>query len=201
MKKKNIKYCYREPDYPESAYLGVTFISTNDGFKFIHPMMEMQLTLKALKTRINKFEKELTDKKNGPLSVYGVVVIKINFNKTFPLKKEYWIDTKDSPIKPDFRVKEYMKMLDDVYQFYNIMILPDHYDVKKKKWHYINWIPVLVTTDDKKFEELALISDEPVDPSSKSIGIYSIEFVRGFDLDTLEFVKSQKEIDLEEANC
>lgn len=201
MDKKNQKYCYRDPDWPESGYLGVTFISAKDGFKAIHPMMELQLTLKALQNRIRKFEKELANRDKDPISVYGVVVIKIHFNKTFPLKKEYWIDTKDSPIKPDFRVKEYMKMLEDVYQFYNIMILPDKYKVKTKKWHYLNWIPVLITTDDKKFEELSRISDQPVDPSSKSIGIYSIEFIRGFDLDTGKFVKSQKEIDSEEANC
>jgi len=45
------------------------------------------------------------------------------------------------------------------------------------------------------------MSNQPVDSTAKSIGIYSIEFIRGFDLDTGKFVKSQKEIDLEETNC
>lgn len=94
-----------------------------------------------------------------------------------------------------------MKMMDDVYQFYNIIVLPAHYDVKKKKWNYINWIPILVTTDDKKLDELVRMSDQPVDESAKNMGIYSIEYIKGFDLDTSKFVKSQKEIDLEGANC
>ena len=92
-------------------------------------------------------------------------------------------------------------MLDDVHQFYNIIVSPNNYDLKKKKWEFINWIPVLISTDDKKFNELIRISDQPVDQSAKNMALYSIEFVRGFDLDTGKFVKSQKEIELEGANC
>ncbi len=201
MDKKSQKYCYREPDFPDTAYVGVIFVGKTDNLRYIQILVQIYPTVKSLQTRVKKLRKDLLKLKEGPIYVSGLVIIKINFNKRFPLKKEYWNSKDIVPTDDLFRSKEYMKMMDDVYQFYNIMVLPAHYDVKKKEWNYINWIPVLVTTDDKKFDELSRISNQPVDSTANSIGIYSIEFVRGFDMDTGKFVKSQKEIDSEEANC
>lgn len=201
MVKKNKKFCYREPDFPDSAYLGIIFVGDIDRSKFIQTLTKIYPSIKLLQSTIKKLKKDLFKLKDGPIYVNGVVIIKINFNKRFPLKKEYWDSGEIVPTDGMFKSKEYMKMMDDVYQFYNIMVLPAHYDVKKKKWNYINWIPILVTTDDKKLDELVRMSDQPVDESAKNIAFYSIEFIRGFDLDTGKFVKSQKEIDLEGANC
>lgn len=197
----NKKYCYREPNFPKSAYLGIMFVGDVDRSKFIQTLTKIYSTIKLIQSTIKKLKKDLLKLKNGPVYVNGVVIVKINFCKKFPLKKEYWNSKEIIPSDEMFRSQEYMKMMDDVCQFYNIMVLPANYDVKKKKWDYINWIPILVSTDDNKLDELSRISNQPVDPSSKSIGIYSVEFVKGFDLDTGKFVKSQKEIDLEEANC
>lgn len=201
MNKKDKRYCYREPDWPDTAYVGIMFVGGVEGLRFIQVLIEIYPTVKSLQNKIKKIKKDLLKLKEGPIYVSGVVIIKINFKKRFPLKTEYWNSSEIVPTNDMFRSKEYMKMMNNVYQFYNIMVLPAHYDVKKKEWNYINWIPILVTADDKKLEELSMISDQPVDSTAKSIGIYSIEFVRGFDLDTCEFVKSQKEVDLEEANC
>lgn len=196
----NKKYCYREPNFPESAYLGVTFIKDED-VKFIYPMMGLYSSLKKLQFKAKRLKRDLTNKKKDPLEIYGVIAIKINFNKKFPLKKEYWVSPENSSLNKNFRMKEYLKMLEDVCQFYNIMVLPDHYDTKTKKWHFINWIPVSITTDDKKFDELSRTSDQPVDPSAKNIGIYSIEFVKGFDLEDCELIEPDNKTPLKEVNC
>jgi len=153
MNKKKIRYCYREPDFPESAYLGIMFIGTEiHKTEAIQTLTRIYPTIKSVQIRIRRMKKDLLKPKNGPIYINGAVIAKINFNKRFPLKKEYWNSEEMVPTDEIFRSKEYMKMMDDVYQFYNIMVLPAHYDVKKKKWNYINWIPVLASTDDKNLK-------------------------------------------------
>lgn len=197
---KNKKCCYREPDFLPIGYIPVAFISNMDGIKRILPFISFHSNIKTLKKEVNFFRKRLAEDKD-PINVDGIIVIKVKFKKTFPLNKNHWTDGSDVVVDDGYRIKQYLKMLDDVYQFYNIIILPRFYNVKEKKWLFRNSMPILITADDKKMNELIISSDEPVDTSAKSIGIYSIEKIKGFDIDTGKFIDTKKDNINFEANC
>ena len=102
-----------------------------------------------------------------------------------------------------YRVRQYLKMFDNGGEkLYKIMVMPAFYDVKKKKWTLTNWLPVKFNITDEDLAKIAIMSDEiQVDNSAKNMALYTIEWVKGFDLDTGNFIKSKKEVGLERANC
>lgn len=73
------------------------------------------------------------------------------------------------------------------------MVLPYHYEVKNKKWVLSNWLPVLATTTDEELGKIAVMSTTTqVDSSAKDMGLYSIEWVKGVDVDTWELVENEE---------
>ena len=196
----NKRYCYREPDFPKEAYLALLFMSATDGDKlhFLYPMLPLYPSLAMLRTKIQHFKRGLD--KRSALAVYGVITVKINLSKKYPLRKVHWANPQPDLFEKDYRLIKYWKMMADIPQLYSVLVLQSHYDVKTKKFNFVNWIPILMTTNDEKIDNLIKMSDQPVDESAKSMGIYSIEYTKGFDLETCELIEP-KEAGGKEANC
>ena len=193
-----IKLCYREPDFPKEAYVSTVILLSKSGDKFLYPMTSLFTTLNILRLETNDFKKKLAKRK---IKVHGVITIKIKFNKTYPLRKEHWTCPKDSLLDNNFRINQFMEMAGNVPQLYQIIVLPSDYLTKTKEWKFVNWIPILVSLDNKKIDDLIRASDQGVDESAKSMGLYSVEKVRGFDLDTGKFIKPSKEVKIHGADC
>ena len=194
MSKENKKYCYRDPKFPETIYLSVLLIVGKDDIRFVYPMKEIFLNLKSLQKESKEIKDQLVNKKKNPIEVMGVVVIKINLKRKHLLKKADWTEVrKDFLIDEAFRTREFSKMMVGVYQFYNVMVLPRHYDTKTKQWQFTNWLPILASTDDEKIHQIARSSEEQVDSTAKNVGIYLIEFIRGFDLDIGKLIEKEKD--------
>lgn len=193
------KYCYREPNFPESAYLALVFVSSGDDLRFLYPMMPLYPSLSVLRIEIDNFKKKLNKEKK--LKIYGVLVAKITLNKKFPLKREHWTFPENSPLKIDFRLNQFMDMMKSVPQLYQVIVLPNAYDKKLKRWNFINWIPILISLDDKKIDDLIKASDQPVDESAKYLGLYSIEDTKGFDLVTGKLIEPNKKTIDRVADC
>lgn len=201
MANKTKKFCYREPNFPKEAYLALLFMSATDGdeLRFLYPMMPLYPNLEMLRTKIQHFKRSLDRKKK--LTVYGVIAIKINLTKKYPLRKDHWANPQPDMFEKDYRLTKYREMMADMPQLYSILVLPCNYESKTKEFGFINWIPILITSSDEKIDNLIKVSDQPVDESSKSMGIYSVEYTKGFDLETGKLIEPKNESNLQEANC
>lgn len=191
------QFCYREPNFPETIYLSVFIITGKDDIRFIYPMKEIALDLKSVQKEAKGFNQQLSKIKDASAKILGVIVIKIKLKRKSPLTKEDWTEMKkDFLIDEALRKKEFSKMMAGVYQFYNVIILPRHYDTKTKQWQFTNWLPVTSNTDDEKLHQIARSSEEQVDISAKSVGVYSIEFIKGFNMKTGKFFKTKNSDEL-----
>jgi len=197
----NKRFCHREPDFPNEAYLALLFMSATDDdeLRFLYPMMPLYPSLAMLRTKIKHFKNRLG--KRGKLTVYGVIAVKIILSKKYPLRKEHWANPQGELFEKDYRMTKFREMMADMPQLYSVIVLPSHYDTKTKKWNYINWIPILLTTSDEKIDNLIKASDQSVDESANNMGIYSIEFTKGFDLDTGKLVEPKSDNIKIEADC
>ena len=197
----NKRFCYREPHFPDEAYLALLFMSaTDDGeLRFLYPMMPLYPSLAMLRTKIKHFKNRLD--KRGKLTVYGVIAVKITLSKKYPLRKEHWANPQGELFEKDYRMTKFREMMADMPQLYSVIVLPSHYDTKTKKWNYINWIPILLTTSDEKIDNLIKASDQSVDESANNMGIYSIECTRGFDLKTGEIIEPKNTSPIKQVDC
>lgn len=92
-------------------------------------------------------------------------------------------------------------MMSNTPMLYQIIVSPRSYDIKKKCWTLANWIPVSVTIDAQKLEYLLTTSNFNFDESAKSIGLYSVEFMKGFDIDSGKFLKPNPKANQQEPDC
>jgi hypothetical protein len=207
MTNKNKKFCYRKVDFYETAYMGVflTKGKEDNNKKMIWPLEPIYKELGSIKKEIMEIKLDQDKIKKNRFEIFGGIIIKIRFNRKSPLKKEFWTTKTKEGMALDYfyRMKQYLKMFDNGGErLYKIMVMPAFYDVKKKKWTLTNWLPVNLNITDEELGKIAIMSNKTqVDISAKNMALYKIEWIKGFDLDTGKFVKSQKEIDLEEANC
>jgi len=195
------KYCYREPDFPAEGYVALVFVTeTEEGkLRFLYPMMPLFPSLAVLRTNVKHLKKQLGRAKK--MSVYGLIVAKVNLTKKFPLRKEHSASPQPDLFEKEYRILRYQEMMKNMPQLYSVIVLPCNYEVKLKEWTYVNWIPMLMTTSDEKIDNLIKMSDQPVDESAKSIGIYSVEYTRGFDLKTGKLIYPENTGSSKEADC
>lgn len=104
MTTKNKKYCFRDSDFPQNGYVAIVYTKTNDGFRFFYPLQTFFISTNFLRDEVKLFKQKIEGE--GKMKIHGVIVVKIKFNKTFPLKKEYWNTDKKSPLETDFRIKK-----------------------------------------------------------------------------------------------
>ena len=194
----NKKFCYRKVDFYNEAYIGGVFIRSinNEENRFMYILEEVHKDIKPLLKIIKRFKKDFKENKKNPADVYGALILKIKFNRISPLKKEFWIKkTKEEMVlDQNYRLRQYIKMFDNDRQgLYQIMVMPYHYETKKKKWILSNWLPVLSTITDEELGKIAVMSTSTqVDPSAKDMALYSIEWVKGLDVEAWELVENEK---------
>lgn len=194
------KYCYLTPTFPTSAYIGLVFVKSIEDNHFLYPLTHIYPTVKSAYKAILDLKKELYDDKKT--IIYHSMVIKIKFHKTYPLRQEHWTYKPDTDRYNSLtRGMTFLKMINDVPQFYQIMVLPYDYNVKKNKWRFINWIPILITAKPDYIDGLIMDSDQGVETSADSMAFYTIESIRGLDLDTGKLIEPSTSITKTEFNC
>lgn len=194
------KYCYRTPSFPPEAYIGLTFIENREGHQLLYPLSQIYLDIKSTHKSIVNLKKELQDEQKA--TIFSAMILKIKFHKTFPLRAEHWTYAPDADRFNSFtRGTYYLKMLNDVRQFYQIIVLPNHYNVKKNKWDFVNWIPILITAATDYIDGLIMDSDQGVEISADSMGFYIIESIRGLDIETGLLIEPTLAATKTEFNC
>lgn len=196
------KYCYRDVDFYEKAYMGIVFLKDEDkNLNTIYPVNTIYKDLKDLKKQFKKIKKESRNRKNDPIDIYGALIMRISFYQKSPLKKEFWETKSDIVLNNFYRVKQYLKMFKDGEGLYKIMVMPYFYNTKEKKWILANWLPVLMTTTDDELAKIAIMSSETqVDASAKNMGLYTIDWVKGFDIETGEILKPNNTYSVNDLN-
>lgn len=195
---KNKKFCYRKVDFYNEAYIGGVFIKSvnNEENRFMYILEGVHEDTKSLFKIIKRFKKDFKNSKKSPADIYGAIIFKLKFSRTAPLKKEFWTtNTKEGmELDQNYRLRQYIRMFDDGKQnLYQIMIMPYQYEVKKKNWVLSNWLPVLSNISDEELAKIAVMSTRTqVDPSAKEMALYSIEWVKGLDVDTEELVETEE---------
>jgi len=192
---KKIKYCYREVGFIKEGYIASVFVKAINGDEeFVNPMLAVYKNLKELGKDLKNLKKDLKNQKKDPIDIYGALVIKINFHRTSPLRKEFWQTESDIKLDNMYRIKQYFKMLKNFGKLYQIMVMPHHYDIEKKEWTLTNWLPVLSTITDEELGKIAIMSTTTqVDVSAKSMALYSIEWIKGYDIVLGELIEKNKE--------
>lgn len=88
----NNKFCYRKVDFPSEAYIGGVFIKSekNEEKRFMYILEGVFDDIRPLLKVIKRFKKDFKESKKNPADVYGALIMKIRFNRTSPLKEEFW---------------------------------------------------------------------------------------------------------------
>jgi len=189
------KYCYRKVDFYKEGYVGMLFLRGEGEERFLFPLDLIYQSKKPLINKLKDLKRSVDRDKKNSNEVYGALVMKIKFEKTSPLKKEFWTTEikKEMVLNRFYRTKQYLKMFKDGEKFYEIMVLPAHYDIKKKEWWLINWLPVRKNITDEELGKIAVMSEETqVDCSAKHMALYTIEWVKGLYVETWELVEDRK---------
>jgi len=195
----NKKFCYLKPDFPKNIFIALIFLKSADK-SLIYPLFETFSDLKKLKTTIKKLKHGL-EKKNLDTVAYAGIVVTLEYHHSFPLKKEYW-EISDIPnLNQDIRMTAFLEMFKGPYQFFWVAITPQSYDNKTKKWSLTNWLPIRITSTDEQIESLIKSSDQSVDESAKSIGMYSVVNVQGLDINSGKLNQPEDTSSIKEANC
>ena len=194
MTKNNKKYCYREVGFYKEGYIGFIFMKgKDDDSQMLYPLELVYKDLKALEKRIKELKLEIKKNKDNPAEVYGGMILKLRFNRTSPLKKEFWKIDSEISLGQVYRIRQYLKMFKDGEKLYKIMVMPAFYDVNKKEWLLTNWLPVMRSITDDDLAKIAVMSNETqVDSSAKHMGLYFIEWAKGLDIDTGELIENNK---------
>lgn len=194
-----IRYCYLEPDFPKRIYIACVFLKIDKG-TLLYPLFETFVDMKKLRTALRKLKKGI-EKKDKDTNAYGGLVVTIEYNHNFPLKKEYWEPSDNPNSNKDIRMMAFLEMLKGPTSFYWTLITPQSYDVKTKTWRLTSWIPIRITSTDEQIEALIKSSDQSVSEKAKYIGIYSVVKVQGFDIDEGKLVEPKDTRPVGEANC
>jgi hypothetical protein len=183
------KYCYREVEFYKEAYIGMFFLKDDGDKRLLFVLDLIYQNKKILINKLKKFKKWINEDKTSEFEVYAAGVIKIKFNRTSPLKKEFWKTDAEMVLDSTYRMKQYIKMFKDGEKFYEIMVMPAFYDAKKKEWLMTNWLPVIKNISDEELGKIAVMSNTTqVDDSAKNMGLYTIEWVKGLYVETWELV-------------
>lgn len=193
------KFCFREPDFPKNIFIALIFLKSADK-SLVYPLFETFSDLKKLITAIRKLKKGL-EKKNLDTIAYGGIVVTLEYHHSFPLKKEFW-EMSDTPnLNQDIRMTAFLEMFRGPYQFSWVAITPQSYDKKTKNWRLTSWLPIRITSTDEQIEALIKSSDQSVDESAKSIGMYSVINVQGLDIETGKLNQPEDNNPIKAADC
>jgi len=198
----NKKYCYRKVNFPIDGYVAAVFWKSTDGeANLLHIMLPIYKNLKVVGKELRFFKKDMKNQKDS-IEIYGALVVKIKFKRTSPLKKECWVTESETSLDYIYRTKQYVNVLKDENKLYQIMVMPACFDTKKRKWFLTNWLPVLPTVTDEELIKIAIMSTKTqVDPSAKDMALYTIEWIKGFDIDSGELFERESERSSTDAVC
>ena len=185
------KYCYREVDFYKEAYIGILFLKGDENKRLLFVLGLIYENKKVLIKKIKQLKQLVDEDKETVGEVYAAAVVKIKFNRTSPLKKEFWETKTEIVLDKTYRTKQYLKMFNDGEKFYEIMVMPGFYNVKKKEWLLTNWLPVGQNITDEELGKIAVMSTETqVDMSAKNMALYKIEWIKGLYVETWELVEN-----------
>lgn len=93
------KYCYREVEFYKEAYIGMLFLKGDENKRLLFVLGLIYQNKKILINKLKQLKQSVSEDKTNEFEVYGAAVMKIKFNRTSPLKKEFWeTETKEGMI-------------------------------------------------------------------------------------------------------
>jgi len=196
---KNIKYCCLEPPFPKNIFIAFVFLKVDDK-TLLYPLFETFSDLKKLGKTLKKLKNGI-EKKNPDTNAYGGLVVTLEHDHNFPLKKEYWEPSENPNSNKDIRMMAFIEMLKGPQSFYRVLITPQSYDEKTKGWKMTSWLPIRITSTDEQIEALIKSSDQSVEYKAKSIAMYSVIKVQGYDIENGKLVEPKDTNPIGEANC
>lgn len=170
MSKKRIKYCTLDPDFPETAYTVIYTLQSENEVEVL-PMFQVFYNLDEISKTLTEAEPRL--KESGVLLSEICMVYKIEKNRLYPLKKEYWKQSKSLPYTKTGRLPEFKKMMIHP-EMYEILITPSRYVETQDIWGFTAALPMKAGTSDKVIEQFMYSSDTVVDERSKHAAIYTV---------------------------
>jgi|GEM_PF-5941789 len=192
------RYCYLDPPFPKNMYVTLAFFR-EEGLGLLYPLLETFASLKALTKGLRKLKRGIKKKRDA--DIYGALVVYLEYDHSFPMKREYWDTPTTATLNPDTRTNAYMEMLKGAHPFYWVLITPQGYIAKTKSWVFTNWLPILISSTDKQIRALLKASNQAIEIKSKSIGMYKVMHVQGFDIEEGELIEPKQEDKPTEANC
>ena len=193
------KYCYLEPNFPKNIFIAFVFLKVDDK-TLLYPLFETFSDLKKLGKTLKKLKNGI-EKKNPDTNAYGGLVVTLAYDHSFPLKKEYWEPSENPNSNKDIRMMAFLEMLKGPYPFFWVLITPQSFDDKTKAWKFTSWLPIRITSSDEHVEALIKSSDQSVEEKAKSIAMYSVIKVQGFDIQNGKLVEPKDTSPIGEANC
>ena len=193
------RFCYLEPDFPKNIYIALVFLKLDDS-TVLYPLFETFSDIKKLSTTLKKLKRHI-EKRNPDTDAYGGFVVTLEYDHSFPLKKEYWEPSENPNSNKDIRMMAFIEMLKGPYSFFWVLITPQSYDEKTKSWKMTSWLPIRITSTYEQIEALIKSSDQSVEEKAKSIAMYSVIKVQGYGIENGKLVEPKDTNPIGEANC
>lgn len=169
MTKKKTRFCDLEPDFPDKAFMVLIFLMPIDqSGNLIYPLEPIFKSLdeaaKSAQEWARNFEKE------GIEVPKFSVLIPIELESLFPLKKEYWEAEPTLHLKLENRIMPFIRILGHT-GMHKLLVTPTCY--RNKKWYFRAAIPVGFLATNKDLAKLMTESDLHVDYRAKRVGLYT----------------------------
>lgn len=167
---KMLKYCYREPIFPVTAFMAFMTVTTEPELSSLYPFEYLYTDLAAFEKEAESFTDHFAAE-NLNVSEEALLV-PLTFLKNVPLKPKYWKKSKNNRY---YHTNQRMQLFNSMLKaplLYSVLVTPSGF-VEKKTEFFSVAIPIPQHSITPAVEQFMMQSDYPVESSAKSAALYS----------------------------
>ena len=163
------RFCYRKPKFPRHGFVACLLFEKDHKIVMIYPltlvytsMAEFRFDMTLLHSNNSEMDGRLSD---------IAVALPITFEKTWPLKREYW-EHPSTAFSSEDRQKLFFDTIENP-SFYTLLATPYHFE---KNYTQIAAVcPFLSNSSDIAIETFMKNSNYPVPQSASQAALYKFE--------------------------
>lgn len=183
---KNLRYCYREIDYPKKLFLGGLWVENED--KKLIPFVMSQVYKNF--NDLQKFTDANFEYVRKKIKVIDDgLLVSLNFEGLYPLKKKYW-ENPSVDVSAEARLRKFIDFLEHP-ESYKLLVTPRAHIGKRNI--FSPTFPFLRNARNEDVEAFMLSSTEVVDHTAKHAAFYTPDLVVGINWKTKKLYHPKEE--------
>lgn len=185
------KYCYLDPDFPDTAFAAVILLRSEELGLSILPFDFIYVDIEDIKKSVHLVFEEISKQSNEMIIEDNILVFPITLQKRYPLKRAFW-STNVPKYSISHKVKAFIPLIDRPF-LYKLLVTPAFYETKHKRWYLNATYPFSIFAEDTEIEEFMFNSDQPVYQKAKNAALYTLELPKRLNWKTGEIVEIESD--------